>query len=264
MDIECKMVSTQSVLCWSSFRRVLSAAYPLAFSYFPVPPITATSYCGAAAVHSKQAYATRQNKRGTFAFVRFNGLGGALKAVENTNGMSWQGNKLMVTLSGSRSEDYNQHLKPLRMQRPTTRHGRRVVQKWEPVVKAANSGKQERSHKEDKITDEHRRKEVVAVWAEDHRQLLQRSLLGVCVKPIKLRRTMNVLLENWNGMGNIEVRDVGPYRCLVTFSSPEIRDSTMEDELLHSVFDEVRHHWNTFWCLSRRVWIEVIGMPILL
>ncbi|MED6170455.1 hypothetical protein PIB30_031107 [Stylosanthes scabra] len=72
---------------------------------------------------------------------------------------------------------------------------------------------------------------------------------------------MNLLLEEWKGPGEIEVRDIGPHRCLVTFSSPEICDEAMENQLLHSVFDEVRPHWDIFWSLLRRVWIEVMGVP---
>ncbi|MED6164117.1 hypothetical protein PIB30_086644 [Stylosanthes scabra] len=73
---------------------------------------------------------------------------------------------------------------------------------------------------------------------------------------------MNLLLEKWDGPGDIEVRDVGPYRCLITFSNPEIRDKAINNDLLLSVFDEVRFHWNMLWSLSRRVWIEVTEMPI--
>ncbi|MED6145223.1 hypothetical protein PIB30_023172 [Stylosanthes scabra] len=36
------------------------------------------------------------------------------------------------------------------------------------------------------------------------------------------------------------------------------------DQLLLSIFDEVVPHWGIFWCHSRRVWIEVTGMPVCL
>ncbi|MED6217550.1 hypothetical protein PIB30_018760 [Stylosanthes scabra] len=85
---------------------------------------------------------------------------------------------------------------------------------------------------------------------------------GVSVKPIEFRKVMNRLLEEWNGPRQIESRDVGPYRCLVTFSSAEIRDNAMNDEILLSVFDKVRPIWDFTGSLSRRVWIEIIGLPI--
>ncbi|MED6216614.1 hypothetical protein PIB30_009207 [Stylosanthes scabra] len=174
------------------------------------------------------------------------------------------GSKLTVNPAKNRGWEANQKQRPLCTEwaSSNSKNGRRVFQKWIPVIKTTNNGKQVRIHNEGDTTGEHRRKEVMAMWAEDQRLLLQCSLFGVCVKPIKPRKVMNALLDNWKGPGDIEVRDVGPYRCLVTFSNPEVRDLAMEHELLYSVFDEVRNHWNTFWCLSRRVWIEVIGMPI--
>ncbi|MED6158816.1 hypothetical protein PIB30_036324 [Stylosanthes scabra] len=107
-------------------------------------------------------------------------------------------------------------------------------------------------------------KTIDGIWAVDQRERLQRSLLGVCVKPIHFREVINRLLDEWNGQGDIECRDVGPYRCLVTFSTPEIRDQALHNPLLLSVFDEVRMHWGIFGNLSRRVWIEIMGIPVCL
>ncbi|MED6193522.1 hypothetical protein PIB30_020324 [Stylosanthes scabra] len=69
-------------------------------------------------------------------------------------------------------------------------------------------------------------------------------------------------LDEWQGPGEVECMDVGPYRWLITFSSTKIRDEAMECQLFHSLFDEIRSHWNVFWSLSRSVWIEVMRMPI--
>ncbi|MED6147374.1 hypothetical protein PIB30_043515 [Stylosanthes scabra] len=207
---------------------------------------------------------SRRNKQGTYAFVRFKEWKDALRARENTNGVLWQGNKLTVSSAKNRKGEVSQKHVLRRTQWDSTisKLRRRVVQKWIPVTMNTNNGKQDMNHKEGGTAGELRRKEIKAVWAEDQRLLLQRSLFGVCVKPIKFRKVMNALLDSWKGPGDIEVRDVGPYRCLVTFSDPEVCDLAMESELLQYVFDAVRHHWNTFWCLSRRVWIEIIDMPI--
>ncbi|MED6119632.1 hypothetical protein PIB30_013264 [Stylosanthes scabra] len=62
--------------------------------------------------------------------------------------------------------------------------------------------------------------------------------------------------------GEIECKDVGPYRCLITFSSQEIKEESIKNELLTSTFDEIRSHWKYFSSLSRRVWIELMGLPI--
>ncbi|MED6154016.1 hypothetical protein PIB30_107926 [Stylosanthes scabra] len=106
------------------------------------------------------------------------------------------------------------------------------------------------------------KKEIEAIWSDEQRLKLQRSLLGVSVKPIEFRKVMNLLFEEWKGSGETKRRDVGPYQCLITFFSPEIRDAAMEDQLLQSVFDEIRPHWNIFWSLSRHVWIEIMDFPI--
>ncbi|MED6160700.1 hypothetical protein PIB30_053837 [Stylosanthes scabra] len=105
-------------------------------------------------------------------------------------------------------------------------------------------------------------KEVKGVWAEEQKERLKRSLMGCSSKPIEFRNVMNLLLDEWKGPGDIEVRDIGPYRCLITFTTSETRDIALEDELLLSVFDELRPHWDIFWCHSRRVWIAITGMPV--
>ncbi|MED6163681.1 hypothetical protein PIB30_082332 [Stylosanthes scabra] len=94
---------------------------------------------------------------------------------------------------------------------------------------------------------EKKRHEVEIIWCEEQKQRLARSLLGVNVNPIEFKKVMYKILEEWKGPGSIEYRDVGPFRCLITFDSPEIRDAALENELLLSTFDEVRRHWEIFW-----------------
>ncbi|MED6113225.1 hypothetical protein PIB30_068849 [Stylosanthes scabra] len=74
-------------------------------------------------------------------------------------------------------------------------------------------------------------KEIQVVWAEEEKQRLERSLLGVCVKPIEFRDVMYHVLDEWKGSRKIECRDIGPYRCLLTFDSPENRDEAFNSEL---------------------------------
>ncbi|MED6147395.1 hypothetical protein PIB30_043703 [Stylosanthes scabra] len=112
------------------------------------------------------------------------------------------------------------------------------------------------------VTTKSIRKEVEGSWVEVQKQRLQRSLLGVCIQPIEFRKVMNKLLDEWNGPGEIECRDVGPHKCLITFDSVEIRDGAFQNELLMEVFDEVRPHWKLFWNSSRRVWLEIMGMTV--
>ncbi|MED6225031.1 hypothetical protein PIB30_089837 [Stylosanthes scabra] len=50
-------------------------------------------------------------------------------------------------------------------------------------------------------------------WKEKEARVegsINRSVLGCCTQPIKFRKTMNHLLDNWTGPGEIECRDVVP------------------------------------------------------
>ncbi|MED6182795.1 hypothetical protein PIB30_032017 [Stylosanthes scabra] len=201
----------------------------------------------------------RQRSQGPFAFIRYVAHGGAVKAVEMMNNKKWENERLLVTIS-----KYRQRVAVDRGRQSGSTGDeakRRIVQKW--VVNKTNSNDANlevcRDKKQAVLPQ---RKTIQAEWDVDQKQRLERSLLGVCVKPIELRKIMYFLLEEWKGPWVIEVRDVGPYRCLITFSSPEIRNEVVESQLLQSVFDEVRFHWDIFWSLSRRVWIEVTRMPI--
>ncbi|MED6162931.1 hypothetical protein PIB30_075136 [Stylosanthes scabra] len=130
----------------------------------------------------------------------------------------------------------------------------RRVWKWVEVKKKKEMEENVEGLKKEIATKvKEQRKVVEVVKSEEQMERLSRSLMGVSIIPIEFRKVMNLLLEECKGLGVIECRDVGPYRCLVTFSSPEIRDGAMEDQLLLSVFDEVRPHWDVFWILSRRV-----------
>ncbi|MED6198661.1 hypothetical protein PIB30_068609 [Stylosanthes scabra] len=145
---------------------------------------------------------TRQSGEGPFAFIRYNAYGEMKKHAKK---------------KGKTMRAWPE---------------RRISQKW-VEVKRTKEGEKQINNKSCKSSNElPQRKEIEAVWSEDQKQRLQRSLLGVCVKPIDLRKVMNLLLEEWKGPGEIEVRDVGPYRCLVTFSSPEIHDEAMESSLM--------------------------------
>ncbi|MED6217133.1 hypothetical protein PIB30_014795 [Stylosanthes scabra] len=175
----------------------------------------------------------RRNSTGAFAFIRFISYEATVKALKRLNGTRWKETNLYVGLSksckgyGWGKVSHYSHKQPMKPQKSST--------KW-VVVKCQTTKKQR----------------------------LQRSLHGVSVKPIEFRKIMDHLLDEWKGPGKIECRDVGPYRCLLTFDSPEIRDNALQCELLRSTFDETRMHWDIFWCLSRSVWIEVLGMPICL
>ncbi|MED6116275.1 hypothetical protein PIB30_098683, partial [Stylosanthes scabra] len=170
----------------------------------------------------------RMRAVGLFAFIRYSTRGGALNAIGTLNGMSWENNQILVTMSkfqrngGVRSNIHQGNPEPKKMLR--------VTQKWVEVNKRKEIDDKARKNEETKDDIvKVVRKEVEGIWAENQMEMLQRSLMGVCVKPIDLRK---------------------------------IRDAAFEDQLLQSIFDELRPHWGVFWCLSRRVWVEVTGMPV--
>ncbi|MED6108960.1 hypothetical protein PIB30_029059 [Stylosanthes scabra] len=104
------------------------------------------------------------------------------------------------------------------------KQGMKQVQRWVAVNKLVRQeGTNDGDLQEGKEHHNSLKKVVEAVWSEEQKSRLERSLLGVCVKPIEFRKVMNLLLDEWQGPGDIECRDVGPYR---------------------------------------RVWIEITGMPV--
>ncbi|MED6150016.1 hypothetical protein PIB30_068094 [Stylosanthes scabra] len=203
----------------------------------------------------------RGNARSPFAFIRFQRFGGALRSIRRLNRTVWKGRKLYMQISRVR-----RHEEPCLGQDGESRQRRakpKITKKWVEVQRA--NEKDTRNHGEAIVNrgkEQKRRQKVDVVWASEQNELLTRSLLGVCIKPIEFRKAMNLILDEWNGPGELDCRDMGPYRCLITFSSMEIKDGAMGNELLNSVFDEVRPHWEFCGSLSRRVWIEIMGLPV--
>ncbi|MED6211272.1 hypothetical protein PIB30_072140 [Stylosanthes scabra] len=105
------------------------------------------------------------------------------------------------------------------------------------------------------------RKELKLNLLQTQCDLLKQSLLGVNVKQFKFADVENTLLKNWEGPGIIECRDVALFRCLITFESEKIMEEALGKQSFLSAFDKVRHHWGAVWSLSKRVWVEVMGLP---
>ncbi|MED6219582.1 hypothetical protein PIB30_037116 [Stylosanthes scabra] len=85
------------------------------------------------------------------------------------------------------------------------------------------------------------RKEVIARSFESQKDKISRSLMGVLVNPIDLRRIGERIHECWDSPRLIECRDVGPYRCYLTFESEKIKDEAITRSSLLSIFDEINH-----------------------
>ncbi|MED6106718.1 hypothetical protein PIB30_007041 [Stylosanthes scabra] len=105
------------------------------------------------------------------------------------------------------------------------------------------------------------RKELTLESSTLQRDILTRSLLGVSVNPVVFASLKGLVIDRWDGQGKVECKDVGPFRCLITFELESIRDEAMSSKVLTDAFDEIRHHWGFASSLSRRVWVEVMGLP---
>ncbi|MED6116731.1 hypothetical protein PIB30_102912 [Stylosanthes scabra] len=86
--------------------------------------------------------------------------------------------------------------------------------------------------------------------------------MGVNVEPMDLKMIESRILKEWNGPGQTECRDVGPFRCLMTFDSKEIKEEAMSNPTLLDIFDEVKPHWDFVWSPSRRIWVEIMGISV--
>ncbi|MED6186470.1 hypothetical protein PIB30_066969 [Stylosanthes scabra] len=171
----------------------------------------------------------RKNAIGPFAFVRFHSYEGAAKAITTINGTIWDDAKLYVTMARSKRIGNSERTQERYVKQQGTNSG--IQKKW--VAIGAKTKDRQTEHSDRCCNSmKCRTKEVEALWCAEQKQRLQRSLLGVSVKPIYFRKVMYKLMDEWKGPGKIECRDVGPFRCLLTFDTTEIRDAALEDELL--------------------------------
>ncbi|MED6181071.1 hypothetical protein PIB30_016214 [Stylosanthes scabra] len=207
-------------------------------------------------------YISRKQRRvmkSPFAFIRFNAYASAMRAIKRLNGSLWKGKTISVSLAKFKRSE-----KPQTVGGNGTRQGK-TKWVWRVISK---ENKKDRTDEQRSLYQEQgkgaiARKVVETTADESKRDILDRSLMGVMMKPMNLQSVGAQIHEKWKGEGEIVCRDVGPYKCLLTFESPEIRDVVMSDLELANIFDEIRPHWEIFSSHSRRVWIEVLGLPVI-
>ncbi|MED6193567.1 hypothetical protein PIB30_020711 [Stylosanthes scabra] len=219
----------------------------------------------------------RQSRRRPFAFVRFATRKEADGAVKEMNGRVWNGKRMHVKISRFRRgrERYMGRVmvKDMRLgersssQYPNGRNqasrnvrwgkGKAVntKQRWVPTGRLVGTGGMEAQITKTTIEGDkggeekrRRRKEVEVLGVLEKKEMLKRSLMGVNGDTIEFEMTKKAVLENWKGPGVIECRD--------------IKEEAVKDDAWSSVFDEIRLHWDHFSGLSRRVWVEVMGLPV--
>ncbi|MED6180241.1 hypothetical protein PIB30_008435 [Stylosanthes scabra] len=214
----------------------------------------------------------RKNERGPFAFVRFEDIGGARRVVDRLNGYYCRGRNLMITLCKYRRKrpsntgfERGAWFRRIADSANPRERGGRMKHVWKEVKrnKVATRGVDNVENcQQAKLIEGGRKKEVIAKTCESKQDLLSRSMMGVSLKPIKLKEVQWQIGESWEGTGHVECRDVGPFRCLLTFESANVRDKAMSNPGLLAIFDELRPHWNYISSHSRRIWLEVLGLPI--
>ncbi|MED6126631.1 hypothetical protein PIB30_080337 [Stylosanthes scabra] len=110
---------------------------------------------------------------------------GAMRVIEKLNGTEWREVKLFVTLSKFRREMKQSnvtHTMPIQ----------RRVQKWVKVKKKSHEVEKTKELETENlnlVADQ--RKEIEAMWAEDQRQRLQKSLLGVLFNQLNSEKSWN-------------------------------------------------------------------------
>ncbi|MED6126523.1 hypothetical protein PIB30_079344, partial [Stylosanthes scabra] len=104
--------------------------------------------------------------------------------------------------------------------------------------------------------------EVEVTVADKQRDLLDRSIIAESFEPIRFGIVVKQLDQLEERYGKIECRDLGPRKCILSMDTVEARDRALAYEIFVGVFDEVREYWGFKWAFSRRVWLELMGLPI--
>ncbi|MED6119061.1 hypothetical protein PIB30_008280 [Stylosanthes scabra] len=102
------------------------------------------------------------------------------------------------------------------------------------------------------------KKSIVVSADPVQEEILKRSLIAESISTIRFGWMKEQIAEVWEGPGDVACRDLGPFKCLLTFESVEARDHVLNHEGLLSLFFEMRPQWGFSYVRSRRVWLEVI------
>ncbi|MED6186651.1 hypothetical protein PIB30_068758 [Stylosanthes scabra] len=193
-------------------------------------------FCGFGLI--TDVYVSRKKRRsgkGPFAFIRFNSYIGARRAVERMNGRWWKGKWVHAMISKYKRSTWRKSLLKKGRRQRWIATGRTIA--WNCGSTPENEKKMDVASK-GKRSDPQRR-EIKLNVSQFQSDLLLRSLMGYKVKPIDFGRVEKSLRKTWE----------------------EIKEKSLGNQSLLSIFDEVRHHWGSVWSLSRRVWVEAMGLP---
>ncbi|MED6222049.1 hypothetical protein PIB30_060724 [Stylosanthes scabra] len=201
-------------------------------------------------------YVSWRKRRGTnklFAFVRFDSRGVAERAVRKLNGTFVGTTRMEVKLAEfqRREQRRNQKSSSVRLDGGSgTAHTHNLkvdVEKREARVVPSVSPV---------------RKSVKVFTDPTQEDILKRSIVAESINTIRFSWTKEQIAEVWNGPGEMACRDIGPFKCLLTSESVEAWDLALKHQGLCELFFEMRPQWGFLYVRSRRVWIEVVGVPV--
>ncbi|XLR60797.1 hypothetical protein HN51_004066 [Arachis hypogaea] len=202
-------------------------------------------------------YISRKKRRGIaspFAFVRFDAKGRAERAVQKLNGVCIGSKRMTVTHAcftrGLRRQKEQQGV--WRSKKKTDIDNVRRCKEIAHNQESLSVAIKEKSDEE----------QIEVKISSTQAEMLKRSIVGENSKPIVFSKMMKSIREKWEGPGRVECRDVGPFKCLLTFESKEYMQVALKSEALTGLVDELKPHNGMVWNATRRIWLEVIGVPI--
>ncbi|MED6171070.1 hypothetical protein PIB30_037186, partial [Stylosanthes scabra] len=173
-----------------------------------------------------------------FPFVRFDAKGGAVHVVEMLNGF-FIGTRIIEVKYASFARRYEQSGQ-------NSREGR-LTKEGQPT-KSQKSYRSERSPEKmvrvkeaEKPFNKGKVIEVEVVQAQV--VLLKQSIIVQSVVPFNYIEFMMKVMDGWKGPGRGQGRDMGPYHCVLSFESIEVRDEALKNPFLLLVFLEMRPQW---------------------
>ncbi|MED6195507.1 hypothetical protein PIB30_038542 [Stylosanthes scabra] len=175
----------------------------------------------------------REGKNSVFAFIRYDSRGGAVRAMEKLNGTFIAGKEIVVKdalARGARTQ--KMRWKWVRKESGTK------------AIPEADNVERDMEHSNPKVvTKSMKAVEVEVKVSEEQSELLNRSIIAECFKPIKF----GIVVEQFDKLelqyGKIECRDFGPKKCILSMDSVELRDRALAESIFTGIFDEVRSYW---------------------
>ncbi|MED6182518.1 hypothetical protein PIB30_029136 [Stylosanthes scabra] len=146
----------------------------------------------------------RNKSNRPFAFVRFDARGGVVRVVEKLNG-TFVGTARMTV----------KHATFLRQENASKVYQEKEndgMMGMQPETKEMETG----------------RKSIEVTADPTLMDILKQSVVAESIETIRFGLVKEQIAEKWEGPGEVECRDLGPFKCLLTFESVEARKKVYE------------------------------------